>query len=158
MQVHKETTGDNVPTGAFLTTTFLDVVEEHFNRSTKDESIQDAKQLLSCNKQFKTERQISKVRKIMNARPKAANKAQKQRTVSYPYTALGKVTYHSVTKNIYMQNVKDEISAREVTDVLDDLAIKELIEILKRDENERLGLKASAKSFTPLTDISECLI
>ena len=68
------------------------------------------------------------------------------------------VTYHSVSKNIYMENVKDEIRAREVTDVLDDLAIKELIAILKRDENERLGSKASAKSFTPLTDISECLI
>mmetsp|Transcript_18122 Transcript_18122/g.36152 ORF Transcript_18122/g.36152 Transcript_18122/m.36152 type:complete len:95 (-) Transcript_18122:135-419(-) len=94
----------------------------------------------------------------MIARPKAANKAQKQRDVSYPTNALGMVTYHSVSKNIYMQNVKDKIRAREVTNVPDDLAIKELIAILKRDENERLRSKSSAKSFTPLTDISECLI
>ena len=158
MQVHKETTDDNVPTGAFLTTTFLDVVEEHYNRSTKDESIEDAKKLLSRTKQFKTERQISKVRKIMSARPKAANKAQKQRAVSYPSAALGKVTYHSVYKNIYMQNVKDEIVAREVTDTLDGIGIKDLLAILKKDEDTRHGSNASAKAFTPLTDFSECLI
>eukprot|EP00588_Corethron_pennatum_P004160 CAMPEP_0194299902 /NCGR_PEP_ID=MMETSP0169-20130528/60967_1 /TAXON_ID=218684 /ORGANISM="Corethron pennatum, Strain L29A3" /LENGTH=564 /DNA_ID=CAMNT_0039050027 /DNA_START=25 /DNA_END=1716 /DNA_ORIENTATION=+ len=41
------------------------------------------------------DQQISKVRKILSARPKAANKTQKQRAVSYPSAALGKVTYHS---------------------------------------------------------------
>ena len=86
-----------------------------------------------------------------------ANKAQKQRAISYPSAALGKVMYHSIYKNIYMSNVKEEIRARGVTDILDGIGIKDLLTIMKQDKDTRHRSNASAKSFVALTDFSECL-
>ena len=156
-QVHKKRMRDNVPDGSNLTTSFLDVVEKQFKHDTTEEALNKAKSLLARTHQFKNTRQEDKVKKILVAKEKTANKAQQKRGVNYPAAALGHVTYHSVYRTKYIVNVINELKVRQVSDNLDGVGIKDLLEILKRDEETRHGGK-DKKGFRPLTDFSECLI
>ena len=145
------------PPGASLTATFLDAVEEHFNQSTKDESIQEAKNIVP-KQAIKNGATNRKGKKNYECKTDCGKQGTETACHKLSYRCTWLMTYHTVYTSIYMENVKDEIRARGVTNILDGIGIKDLIAILKWDEITRHRSKASAKSFTPLTDISECLI
>ena len=150
-QVHKiDGTSDQVPSGSKLTSSFLDVVEEQFNRDIPEEKIKIARRLLSRTSQYKEERQTKKVDAIVSAKRKRPNVAQLKRGVDYTASARGLITYGSIYRSNYMLRVQTELHVRGVEIPDDADGIKKLLAVLKADEKERHNF--DAKAFKPLSN------
>ena len=149
-QVHKiDDQSDHVPSGSKLTSSFLDVIEEQFNRNIPEDKIKVAHQLLSRNSQYKKERQMNKVNAVMSAKRKRPNVAQMKRGIDYTSSARGLISYGTVYRNIYIEQVKKELEVRGVEIPEDAEGIKSLLNLLKADEKDRHNL--DAKAFKPLS-------
>ena len=146
----KNTEGEHRPHGSKFTASLLDVIEEQFKRVTQTDLV-EAIQLMSKQHQFKSPRQESRVRKVIDSRSKSLNTAQKRKGVTYTPSILGMQPYWPLTKTIHIEIVTAELAARSIIPP-DGTGIKNLLAMLKADEIKRNSNDSTG--FHALTDFS----
>lgn len=156
-QKHTKEGKSHRPHGSKLTSTFLNVVDEQFNRALDPQEQEEAKRLLSPSYQFKETRHKGKVLKVTTSRKKTLNIAQRKQEVDFPCAAQGLVSYSALRFSVYVGTVTNELNARSVK-IPVGTGIRELIKLLKMDENRRHDEDpthgTSDEGFKPITKIN----
>ena len=153
-QEHKNEEKEHRPHGSKFTASLLDVIESQFKRVTPTDLV-EAKKLMSQEHQFKSSRQESRVKKVIESRSKSLNTAQKRKGVTYTPSMLGMQAYGPLNKKIYIDIVIAELAARSIVPP-DGTGIRNLVAMIKADEIKRNSNDSTG--FHAITDFSEVAI